>query len=101
MRRSKRRSIYCDPVDWADIGERAADAGMTKSAFAVACALQDDVPECPGTGLVLTEEEPRRLYAMIERLERGSRALLDPAPGIGMSVLEALAVLVRAHGGRP
>ncbi len=100
MRRSRRRSIYCDPVHWAEIGERAAAAGMNTSAFAIACALQDDVPPPTVTNLHLTEEEQRSLYAMIERLDRLSQAVLEPAPGIDMSVHETLAVLCRAHGGR-
>ena len=101
MRRSRRRSIYCDPADWARIGERAGDAGMTMSAFIMSCAQQDDeTPESPAGGLHLTEDEQRDLYQMIRRLDRCSRALLEPGGGIGMSALEALEALYRAHGGR-
>ena len=97
MRRSRRRSIYCDPVDWARIGERAADAGMTVSAFIMACGLQEAAAECSGTNLHLTEDEQRGLYHMMERQDRYSRAMLEPIPDIGMSGLEALVVLERLH----
>ena len=89
----RRHSIYCDPVIWARIGKRARAAGMTVSAFGMACALQRRDGAC----LVLTEEEQRRLYVKIDRLDRLSRALLAPDPATGMSVHEALAVLGRLH----
>ncbi len=99
MSRSRRRSIYCDPVDWADIVDRARSVGMNTSAFVIACALQDDEPEWPDTVLALTAEEQRLLFDRIALLDRCSRALHEPIPGTGMSVFGALAVLGRIHGG--
>ncbi len=100
MRRARRRSIYCDPLDWARIGERAADAGMTTSAFVMACGQQEEAPPPAMASLHLSEEEQRGLYLMIERLDRCSRALTEPVPGIGMSALEALAAVERFHRGK-
>ena len=97
MRRARRRSVYCDPVNWARIGERAADAGMTISAFIITCGLEEAAAECPGAGLHLTEDEQRSLFHMMVRQDRYSRAMLEPIPDIGMSGLEALLVLERLH----
>ena len=99
MSRSRRRSIYCDPVKWVDIVERARSVNMNTSAFVIACALQEEEPERPDTVLALTAEEQRLLFDRIAMLDRCSRGLLEPIPGIGMSMFEALAVLCRIHGG--
>ena len=99
MSRSRRRSIYCDPVDWADIVERARSVNMNTSAFVIACALQEEEPERPDTVLALTAEEQRLLFDRIEMLDQCSRGLHETIPGLGMSMFGALAVLCRIHGG--
>ncbi|MDE2792262.1 MAG: hypothetical protein OXI81_17835 [Paracoccaceae bacterium] len=99
MSRSRRCRLYCDPVDWADITDRARTAGMNTSAFVVACALQDDPPDPPAdTVLALTAEEQRTLHDRIELLDRCSWALHEPLPELGMSMFGALAFLCRIHG---
>ena len=50
MIRSRRRSIYCSPAEWAEITERARSAGMKNSPFVIACALAEDQEERPDTG---------------------------------------------------
>ena len=47
MIRARRRSIYCSPAEWAEIAERARSAGMSNSAFLIACALAEDAEERP------------------------------------------------------
>ena len=97
-----RRSIYCLPVERARIGERAEAAGMSFSGFMVACALHgedDGDDERTGHRLALSEEEQRELHRRVELLDRCNEALLTRVPGIGMSMLAALAFLARARDG--
>ena len=76
-----RRSLRCTPLERARIRERAREAGMPVSRFVVACALKDDTGGEPG--IVLSEEEQRRLYDRVAELDRLRRLLLEALPGTG------------------
>lgn len=89
-----RRSLRCTPLERARIRERASDAGMPVSRFVVACALKDGTGNEPG--IVLSEEEQRRLYDRVAELDRLRRLLLEALPGTGVSLFGALAAMHRA-----
>ena len=97
MIRSRRRSLYCSPAEWAEITERAQAAGMSNSAFLMACAFAED-REVPDTVLALTGEEQRTLYERIAFLDRCNRAMYERLPGTDLSMFGALAFLCRAAG---
>ena len=96
MSRARRRSMYCTPAEWAEIAERAEEAGMSISGFLIACALAEDEEEAPDTLLALTEEEQRTQYDRIAQIDRWARAMYEPMPGVGVSVFQVLAFLNRA-----
>ncbi|MCY4551930.1 MAG: hypothetical protein OXC28_26655 [Defluviicoccus sp.] len=96
MIRARRRSIYCSPVEWAEITERARSAGMKSSPFIIACALAEEEEERPDTVLALTEAEQRTLYDRVALLDRCARAMYERLPGIDLSMFDALAFLERA-----
>ena len=96
MIRARRRSIWCSPAEWAEIGERARSARMRTSPFAIDCALAEDGGEKPGTVLALSGEEQRTQYDRIARLDRQARAMFERPPGRDFSMFEALAFLERA-----
>ena len=100
MIRARRRSIYCSPAEWAEIGERARSAGMRTSPFVIACALAEDREERPDTVLALSEEEQRAQYDRIALLDRWARAMYERSPGRDLSTVEALAILERAASQR-
>ena len=95
MIRARRRSLYCSPAEWAEINERAQAAGMSNSAFLMACAFAED-KEVPDTVLALTGEEQRALYERIAFLDRCNRAMYERLPGTDLSMFGALAFLYRA-----
>ena len=93
------RTIRCTEAERASIEARADAAGMSVSAFVVACALQDDgvAAEAVSRGhqLVLSAEEQRDLVRAATRIEAGVRPWGALLPGMDMSVGEALETLVR------
>ena len=95
MTRAVRRSLYCSPLDWARLSERAQEAGMSVSAFLMACALQDDEGGVPDTRLVLTADEQERLLDTVMELDHVSRAMTEKLPGADISLFGALAFLCR------
>ena len=93
MTRARRRSIYCSPLEWAEIAERADAAGMSVSAFLIACALAEDEP--PATVLTLTGDEQRAMYERIESIHRWTRGMTERLPGTRASLPEAVDFLYR------
>ena len=85
------------------IERRAEAAGMTVSAFVMACAFQDDEAAAAarpvGHPLVLSGDEQRALLETVVRLEAGWPRWDAPLPGVGLSLDEALRVLARVSGG--
>ena len=106
MKRSKSRTVYATPAQWAGIGERAQAAGMNVSRFIVACCLHDDEAGetrpareagAGAEGLALSEVEQREVHEAARRMDTSCRAVLEPIPGASMSVLEALDFVQRCH----
>ena len=98
--RAKARNIYCTPEERAAIAQLATQAGMSKSAYMVACALpEEDEEEAAGCSLVLSEADQRALAESVARLERCLDALLAPGAETGFSLLQGLEHLV-AEGER-
>ena len=90
MKRSKSRTVYATPAQWAGIGERAQAAGMNVSRFLVACCLHDDEAgerpparegEAGTERLALSEVEQRALHEAARRMDACCRAVLEPMPG--------------------
>ena len=92
--KAKPRRIYCTPEERSAIAQLAAEAGMSMSAYMVACALPDEDDERTGCALVLSEAEQSALIECVERLERGLRTLLAPGADTGVSLLQGLELLV-------
>ena len=92
--KARARNIYCTPQERAAIAQLARQAGMTTSAYMVACALPDDEEAVKGRALVLTEADQRALRECVGRLERCIDALLSPGVDTGLSVLQGLEYLV-------
>ena len=84
---ARQRSLYCSAVEWAAIMERAAAADMNVSRLA--CALSEDGPP----------DGQEELLRKVELFDRFVDALLVRLPGTEMSMLGALAFLVRERGG--
>ena len=105
MRRSKSRTVYATPAQWARIRERAEEAGMNTSRFVVACCLHDEAQETHPTreehpaveGLALSEVAQRELHEAARRMDACCRAVLEPMPGAPMSVIAALDFVQRCH----
>ena len=98
--RAQQRSVYCTRAQWAEIGTRAAAAGLSVSRLVVGCALDEaELEAAPRQDalfdhrLALTEKEQRTLYERVATLERFAQTLLGRAPGAQVSLLEALLVL--------
>ena len=90
--RARQRSYYCSAKQQAIIARRAKKAGMSRSAFMVACALHDDPV---GTE---TMAAPDELGALLEHLPASAEVaarLMAPVPDLGMSVIDALELLCR------
>ena len=103
--RAQQRSVYSTRAQWAAIGARAVEAGLSVSRFFVGCALDKAEPEVAPRQdglfdhrLALAEKEQRTLYERVAVLERFAQALLGRAPGAQVSLLEALLVLGGATG---
>ena len=105
MKRSKSRTVYATPAQWARIGERAEAAQVNVSRFIVACCLHEGAGEIPSIrvegagveGLALSEVEQREMYEAAQRMDACCRAVLEQMPGASMSVLEAPDVVQRCH----
>ena len=90
--RARQRSYYCTPKQQAIIARRAKAAGMTRSAFMVACALHD---EPAGTELLATASERKALLDQLQTSGEAVTRLTAPLPDLGMSVIDALELLCR------
>ena len=95
--KAKARNIYCTPEERAAIEQLAAQAGMSTSAYMVACALPEEDEAGTGCALVLSEADQRALLESVERLEGCIEALLAPGAQTGLSVLQGLEGLVTEH----
>ena len=100
--RARGRTIRCTELERERIAARAASAGMSVSAFVMACALQDDDAaareRAHEPALVLSGEEQRDLVRRVARLEAGLARWESWLPGMALSLDEALAILVRMGG---
>lgn len=90
--RARQRSYYCSAKQQAIIVRRAKKAGMTRSAFMVACALHDE-PE--GAELLASRTERKALLDRLQATGDAAMRLNAPVPGLGMTVIDALEVLCR------
>ena len=92
--RARARNIYCTPEERAAIAQLAAQAGMSMSAYMVACALPAEDEAQTGCPLVLSEGDQRALLENMERLQGCIEALLAPGAETGISLLQGLECLV-------
>ena len=92
---AKQHSYYCTHRQHVTIGKRAKAAGMNRSRFMMACALHGDAGG--GERLVLDEKEQRILFDRVTELEHFMEALQTDIPGLGMSLPDAIAFLVRVE----
>ncbi len=90
--RARQRSYYCSAKQQAIIVRRAKKAGMTRSAFMVACALHD---EPAGADLLPSRAEQKALLDQLQATGEAARRLNMPLPDLGMTVIDALEVLCR------
>ena len=93
-------ALRCTPLERARIRERAAEYGMSVSAFLVACALNVDEAGPDEPRLALTHEEERLLFDRVAALDRLRGVLFERLPGSDVSVFGALAFIERALGDR-
>ena len=92
---AKQHSYYCTHRQHVAIGKRAKAAGMNRSRFMMACALHGDAGG--GERLVLGEKEQRILFDRVTELGCFMEALQTDIPGLGMSLPDAIAFLVRVE----
>ena len=90
--RARQRSYYCSAKQQAIIMKRAKAAGMSRSAFMVACALHD---EPVGGETMATPDECKALLDYLPATAEVVTHLLAPVPDLGMSVIDALELLCR------
>ncbi|MDE0046367.1 MAG: hypothetical protein OXK82_10620 [Deltaproteobacteria bacterium] len=90
--RARQRSYYCSAKQQAIIVKRAKKAGMTRSAFMVACALHD---EPVGVEALASRAEQKALLDQLQATGKAAMRLNAPLPGLGMTVIDALEVLCR------
>ncbi|MDE0240622.1 MAG: hypothetical protein OXQ84_10555 [bacterium] len=90
--RARQRSYYCSAKQQAIIVKRAKKAGMSRSAFMVACALHDDPV---GTETMAAPDELRALLDHLPASAEVVTRLMAPVPDLGMSVVDALEFLCR------
>ena len=90
--RARQRSYYCSPKQQAIIVRRAKKAGMTRSAFMVACALHD---EPVGADLLASRAEQKALLDRLQATGEAAMRLNAPLPDLGMTVIDALELLCR------
>ena len=89
---AKQHNYYCTRQQQAIITRRAKAAGMSRSAFMVACALHD---EPAGEELIPTPDERKVLLDHLSATAEVVTRLMAPVPDLGMPVLDALEVLCR------
>lgn len=63
-------ALRCTPLERARIRERAAEYGMSVSAFLVACALNVDEADADEPRLALSDAEERLLFDRVAELDR-------------------------------
>ena len=90
--RARQRSYYGSAKQQAIIVKRAKKAGMTRSAFMVACALHD---EPAGAEVLASRAEQKALLDRLQATGEAAMRLNAPLPDIGMTVIDALEVLCR------
>ena len=90
--RARQHTYYCTAKQQAIIARRAKKAGMSRSAFMVACAFHD---EPSGAGLIPAPEEHKALPDHLPATADVVTRLMAPVPDLGMSVLDALEFLCR------
>lgn len=90
--RARQRNYYCTAKQQAIITRRAKAAGMSRSAFIVACALHD---EPAGAECVPAAEDEKALLDHLSATGELATRLMDPVPDLGMSMLDALEFLCR------
>ncbi len=90
--RARQRNYYCSAKRQAIITRRAKAAGMSRSAFIVACALHD---EPAGAETLPAADDGEALLGHLSATAGMAERLMAPAPDLGMSVLDALALLCR------
>lgn len=90
--RARQRNYYCTAKQQAIITKRAKAAGMSRSAFMVACALHD---EPAGEDLMPSRGEREALLDQLTASAEVTTRLLAPVPDLGMSVIDALELLCR------
>lgn len=91
---AKQHNYYCTAKQQAIITRRAKAAGMSRSAFMVACALHD---ESAGEDLMLSPDERQVLLDHLSATAEVVTRLMAPLPDLDMSVLDALEVLCRMN----
>ncbi len=90
--RARQHNYYCTARQQAIIARRAKKAGMSRSAFMVACALHD---EPAGVELMPAPEEQKALLEHLPATADVVTRLMTPVPDLDMSVLDALELLCR------
>ncbi|MDE0415902.1 MAG: hypothetical protein OXI95_03060 [bacterium] len=88
--RARQRSYYCSAKQQAIIVKRAKKAGMTRSAFMVACALHD---EPVGAEALASRAEQKALLDRLQATGEAAMRLTAPLPDLGMTVIDALELL--------
>ena len=90
--RARQRNYYCTARQQAIITKRAKAAGMSRSAFIVACALHDE----PQRGdLPAAASEQKALLDQLSATGEVVTRLNAAVPDLGMSVIDALELLCR------
>lgn len=89
---AKQHNYYCTAKQQRIITRRAKTAGMSRSAFMVACALHD---EPAGAELMPAPDECQALLDHLSATAEVVTRLMAPLPDLDMSVLDALEVLCR------
>ncbi|MCY4607800.1 MAG: hypothetical protein OXD40_04270 [bacterium] len=90
--RARQHNYYCTAKQQAIIARRAKKAGMSRSAFMVACALHD---EPVGAELMPAPAEQKALLEHLPTTADMVTRLMAPVPDLGMSVIDALEFLCR------
>ena len=90
--RARQHNYYCTAKQQAIITRRAKAAGLSRSAFMVACALHD---EPAGGELMPAPDERQVLLDHLSATAEVVTRLKAPLPELDMSVLDALEVLCR------
>ncbi len=95
--RRRQRCVSCRPSEWKAIQAKARGAGMDGSAWIRFRVLDCESPDGPphpeaGYPMVLSGEEQRRQFELVERLAEDNRQFLDEPviPGTGATLREAM-----------